>query len=119
VARQSARHDEQGIDADVVAVASIARRQPLGCDCDTPQPVFVERPGRGIDRAPLLDLDKRQCPAATGNQVDLATRDPRAFGKNVPAMQAQPPGGDSFRLATTVLGKLAIQLDAPSSSARA
>jgi len=67
----------------------------------------------------LLDLDKRQRPAATGNQVDLSTRNPRAFGKNVPAMQAQPPGGDSFRLATTVLGKLAIQLDAPSSSARA
>ena len=119
VTGEAAGHNEQSIDADVVAVAGKARRQPLGRHGDTPQPIFVERPGRGVDCAALLDLDKRQRPAATGNQVDLATRYARPLGENSPTSQPQPPGGDGFRLATTRLGKLAIQLLAPSSRARA
>jgi hypothetical protein len=119
VARKASGNDEQGIDADVVAVPGIARRQHLRRYCHAAKPIRVERPDCRLGRAALLDLDEGQHPAAAGDEIDLAARDPRAAGKDAPSLQPKPPGGERFRFAAAFFGQLAVQLPPPSSSARA
>jgi hypothetical protein len=118
MARQTSRHEEHGVDADVVAGAGIACRQPLGGDRDPPQPLLVEGDGRAVLAGPRLDLDKGQDAAAPGDQVDLAAGNPGAAGEDAPAVQAQPPGRDPLGLAPALLGQLA-PVQRTSSRARA
>lgn len=117
--RQAARDDEQSVDADIVALAGVAGGQPLRGYGDAAQTIFIQRPGGSYRGAALLDLDERQNLAATGDQVDLATRHAGTPGEDSPALQAQPPGGDGLRLAAARLGQLPVQSPSPSSSARA
>ena len=119
VTGQAARYDEQSVDADIVAVASITLSQACCGDGDAPQPIFVQCPGGGIGGIPLLDLDERQHAPAPGDQVDLAAGDARPPGQYLPAVQPQPPGGDGLGLAAARFGKLAVQSLPPSSNARA
>jgi hypothetical protein len=119
MAGQAAGNEEQGIDADVVAIAGIARREPLGSDRDPAQAIFVERPRCRFLAAALLDLDEGQNAPAPGDQIDLATRDTGSDSKYPPPLQAQPPGRERFRPPTARLGHLPVQLPPPSSSARA
>lgn len=113
------RHNEQRVDADVVAVPGKARRQPLGSHCDPPQPTFIRCPGGGLDRIALLDLDKGDGPASASDQVDLSTRYSGPASKDSPALQSQAPGGQRLRLAPARLGRVPVQSLPPSSSARA
>jgi hypothetical protein len=119
VTGQVARHDEQGVDADIIALARIAVSQSLGGNRDTPQPIFIECPGGGIGGAPLLDFDERQHSPAPSDQVNLAAGYPRPLSQYPPAVQPQPPGGDGLGLAAARLGKLPVQSLPPSSNARA
>lgn len=119
VAGEAAGHDEDGIDANVVAGAGVARRQPLRRHRDTPQAMLVEAPRRCILVGPLLHFDEGDRPAAPGDEVDFATGDARAAVEDAPAVEAQPPGGEAFRLATARFGLLPGQSRLPSSSARA
>lgn len=118
VAGQAAGNQEQGIDADVVAVTRIARSQPLGGDGNAAQAIFVERPGRGCFAAALLDFDEGEDVPAASDEIDFAARDPSAARKDPPAVQAQPPGGDSLGPAPARFGLTAVQPPPPSSSAR-
>ena len=115
---QTARDEEDGVDADVVSEAQEARRQPLGGDGDTAKAVLVERHGRGILRGARLHFDEGKDPAAPGDQVDFTAGHSRALGQNAPAMQTQPPGRQPLGLAAALLGKLAA-VQRLSSSARA
>ena len=117
MAWQPARHQEDRIDADVIAFSCIAGRQPLGGNDDAAQAVFVQGQGCRFLRGSRLDLDKRDDPSASCNEIDFATRHPCAARQDPPAMQAQPPGGDSFRLATALFGDDS-PVQRPSSSAR-
>jgi len=117
MARQAARHQEDGIDANVVTFSDIAGRQPLGGNDNASQAVLVQRKGRGFLCCPRLDLDKRDNPSASCNEIDFATRRLGAPRQDSPAMQAQPPGGDGFRLATALLRDNS-PVQRPSSSAR-
>lgn len=117
--RQSSRHNEQGIDADIITVASIAVGQSPSGNRDAPQPIFVQCPRGGVHRVALLDLDERQHTPAPSDQVYLAAGYTRPLGQNSPAMEPQPPGGDGLGLAAARLGKLAVQSLPPSSNARA
>ena len=119
VTRKPARDDQQRVDADVIAVAGVAWREALCGDGDPAQAVLIEGPGGGLVSVALLDLDECQCPAAPGDQVDFASRDPRPPGEDVPPVQPQPPGRDRLGLAAARLGELAVQAPPPSSSARA
>jgi hypothetical protein len=96
VAGQSAGDQEQGIDANRVAISGVAGREPLGGDRDPAQAIFIECPCCGVFGAALFDLDEGQCPAATRNEVDLATGNAGAPRENSPALQPQPPGGERF-----------------------
>ena len=116
---QAPRDDEQGIDADVVALAGVARRQALSGHCDAAKAVFVQRPSGGFRRTPLLDLDEGDDAPASGHQIDFAAGNAGAAGKNAPALQPQPPGGDCFRPAPARLRQLPVQSPPPSSKARA
>jgi hypothetical protein len=119
VPRQAARDDEQRIDSDVVAIADVARRKAFGGDRDPAQAILVKCPRCRVLSAALLNLDEGQRPAAAGNQIDLAARNPGAAGENSPALETQPPGGERFRPPTTRFGLAAVQLLPASSSARA
>jgi hypothetical protein len=119
VARQSSGDDEQRIDPDVIAFASVTRRKALGGNRDAAQPIFIEGPGSRLDAIPLLDLDEGQHPATADNQVDFTARNTCPAGEDSPAMQHEPPGGDHLRPAAARFGKLAVQSRPPSSSARA
>jgi hypothetical protein len=118
VTRQPAGRDEDGVDADIVARPSVSRCEPLGRDGNPPQPIFIESQRQLFCGSARLDLDKGQALSAAGNEVDFAARYARAPGQDLPAVQTQPPGGQSFRPAAALLG-----FDAPvqrlSSSARA
>jgi len=102
--RQVARDEEDGVDADDVAGASIAHSQALGGDRDPAQAKSIERPCGGFDAAPLLDLDERDGPAAPRNQIDFSAGDPRADREDPPAMKPQPPRREGFSAAAALLG---------------
>jgi hypothetical protein len=104
MAGQSARNEEDGIDADVVAIASVAGCQALGGDDDAAKPIFVERQSGAFLRGARLDFDEGEDAAPARDQVDFAARDPGALGEDAPAMQPKPPGGDGLRLAAALLG---------------
>ena len=97
MARQLAGQQEDGVDADVVAGAHEARRQPLGGDDDPAQPIVVEGDGGAFLGGARLDLDEGDDFAAAGNQVDFAARDARPLGEDPPAAKSQPPGRQPFR----------------------
>ena len=119
VPRQAAGDNEQRVDAYVVSIAGIARREALGGDCDPAQAIFVERPGGRFFAAALFHLDERENAAAPGYEIDLAARDAGAAGENSPAVETQPPGRERFRPPTARFGDLPVQLLPASSSARA
>jgi len=105
--RQAARYEEDGVDADIVACAHKARRQPLGGDGDAAKPIAIERNGRALFAGARLDLDEGECPPAAGDDIDFAAGHSRALGENPPAVEAQPPGGQQLGLAASLLSKLA------------
>ena len=116
---KAAWDDEDGVDADVVAGAGEARRQPLGGDRDPPQPVMVEGEARAILSGARLDLDEGDDAAAAGDQVDLAAGDAGAAGEDPPALEPKPPGGEVLGAPAALLGDEAVAVQRLSSSARA
>ena len=118
--RPTARDDEQGVDADVVAGPLVTHRQALGGDGDAAQPVLIEREARRGRVAARLDLDEGHDPPAPRDDVDLAAEDPRATGEDAPAVEAEPPSGDGLRPPAGALSGGAVAAQEPArSSARA
>ena len=62
--RQMPGDEGDHVDADDVAGAKIAHRQPLGGNRDPAQAVLVKRPRGGFLSRALLDLNERQGAAA-------------------------------------------------------
>jgi hypothetical protein len=118
MAGKPAGHEEDGIDADVVALAGVTRRQPLGGDRNAPQPVLVEGHGHALFGASRFDLDEGDNAPAAGHQVDFAARHSGALGQDAPAMQPQPPGGEALGAAAPPL-RFEASVQRLSSSARA
>ena len=75
MARPAAGDDEHRVDPDIVALAHVTLRQPLGGDCDAPQPVPVERE-RGCFLARLAPSPRRR----------------RASGRAGRSTSTSPPG---------------------------
>lgn len=119
MARQATGNDEQGVDADIVAGASIALGKLLGRRRDPAQPVPVEGEVGGRAGRALLDLDEGDDSPAPGNEVDFAAMHAHPLPKDPPAVEAKPPGGERLGAAAAALGSQAAQAPAPSSSARA
>ena len=117
MAWETARHDKQGVDPELVIWLQIARRETLGGNNDPPEPPCVERQSGCLGRGAGLYLDEGECPAAAGDDVDLSTGDPSAASEDAPAVQSQPPTGEGLGAAPALLGRLAVHLE--SSIARA
>jgi hypothetical protein len=88
VSGPSPRNDEQCIDADVIAVAHVARREPFRGDDHAPQPPFVERDCGGFLGRARLHFDECERAAAPSDNVDLAAPHPRSTGKDLPAVKS-------------------------------
>jgi hypothetical protein len=112
MARPAARNDEYGVDAELVAVAHVARGEPLGGDDDAAQPVRVERECGGVFGRSRLDLDERQGAAAPGDDVDFAAGDAGAPGDDPPAVQAEPSSGDGLGAAATLFRSVTVHFAA-------
>jgi len=119
VSGQPAGHKENGVDANVVARPRVTRRKPFGGDGDATKAIFVERHGRSIFTAPLLDLDERDRPSAFGDQVDFSSCNARTSGEDSPAVKTQPPCGERFRSPPAGFRNVAVQALPAKSSALA
>lgn len=118
VAWQPAGHQEDGIDSNIVPLAGVARRQPLGGHRDATQAILVERHGSRLFVCPRLDLDECDCPSAPRDEIDFSAGHAGTAGEDAPAVQAQPPGGDGLCLAAPLL-RNDPPIQRPSSRARA
>ena len=108
MARKAARNDEDGVDPKLVALAHVARREPLSGDDYSAQAVGVERESGGVLGRPRLDLDERQSPAATSDDVDLAAGNPGAAGDDPPAVQPEPKSGEGLGAAAAFFRRVSI-----------
>jgi len=116
---QPTRHDEQRIDANIVALTRVTRGRPLGRDRHAAQPIRVERPVGCLHAAALLDLHESKGAAAPDDEIDLSAGNPRASGEDAPALAPQPPGSNQLRPSAACFGDLAIQPRSLNSRARA
>lgn len=109
VNRPTSRHDEQGVDPDVVALTHITRGETLCGGDDPSQAVVIEREPRRILGRSRLDLHEGERPAALRDDVDFAAGHPRAPGEDAPALEAKVPAGERFRAAPAFFRCLAVQ----------
>jgi hypothetical protein len=114
-----ARHQEDGIDTNIVAVSRIAGRQPFRSDGNASQAIFVEGQSSRLLTAPLFDLDESQRAPASCDQIHLAAGNPCSPREDSPAAQAKPPCGQRFRTPPTGFCNVTIQALPASSSALA
>ena len=111
---------QQHVDADIFAVAGIARGERLGGSRHAFQAALVDRQIAFCRSGAPFDLDERDRPPAPRDQIDLADRHPQPLADDPPAMKPQPPRGEELATVSAPLGH-----DAPpghlasSSSARA
>ena len=95
----TSRHDKQRIDAYIITVAHVARREPLGGDDDPSQPPLVKSEAGGFLSRARLDFDECQRAPAPCNDIDLSARNARSAGQDSPAVQPQEPAGEGLRAA--------------------
>ena len=103
------RHDQNRIDADVVARTHVAGRKALGCDGNAPHSPRVDRHGSRIRRRPRLHFDERNDLPAAGNDIDLAAAHAGPPLEDVPAVEAKEPAGDGLGGAAASLGGLTVR----------
>ena len=116
--RPSARDDEHGVDPDVIAIAHVARSQPLGRGYDPAQTPWVQREVSGCIGVPGLHFDEGEGATSTRYDVDFSARHASPAGEDAPAVTPQVHGCEGFRASPTFLGSFAVHLR-DSSSARA
>lgn len=104
MARRTARRKEDHVDSHVVArfgeaVEQDSRRRRHSRKA----PLVYGEVEIGAARA-SLHLDKGQHGAAPGDQVHLPRGRAHAAADDLPALEAQPPAGDAFRLPPALFG---------------
>ena len=118
VTRQPSSHQEDGIDANVIALAHEPRGKAFGRDRDAAQSISIQGKSGPLGGGARLDLHESQDSAAAGDQIDFAAWHASARGEDSPAMQAEPPGGEALGPAPALLG-IRAPVQRLSSSARA
>lgn len=116
---KAARDDENGVDADIVTVARVARGKLFGGGGDPSQAAAIERHSGGIGGRALFHFDEGEHFAAPGDEVDLAATKLHAPAKDSPAVEPEPPGGDGLGAATAPFCFPPVQSELASMSARA
>ena len=71
----------------------------FGCRRNPAQPPGVDRQCKVFRPFPPLHLDEGDSAATAGDKVDLAARGFYPAVKDAPALEPQPQGGATFRLA--------------------
>src|SRR5690349_11437352 len=108
--RPTARNDEDGVNAQVVARAHITRREPLGGGHDAPQPPLVEREARGRVGGTRLHFDEGERSAAPCNHIDLAAAHASTPREDAPAVKTEVPARQGLCAAAALLSGLAVHL---------
>lgn len=102
--RKSPGNDEYRVDADVIAMTHVARREPLCGDRHAPEPVMVQSQRSGTVIRASLDLDERKHRAATCNDVDFPSGDACPSCEYSPTLEAQVPAREALRPAAAFFG---------------
>ena len=103
MARRAARRKEDDVDSHIIARFRQIMPQYFRRRRDPRQPAFVDRQVQFRRTPPSLHLDEGDHAAPSRDQIHLARRGPHAAAHNLPAPQAQPPGGDAFGLSPALL----------------
>ena len=104
----AARNNEQSIDANVVAVTHIARREALGRRGDPPQAPLVERESSGVLACTGLNLHEGDGAASSRNDVDLTASNPCTSREDPPAMDPQIPARSRLGAAAALFGSVSV-----------
>src|SRR3569623_1904857 len=99
------RHDQDGVDADVVAGTHVAGSEAFGGDGYPAHPPRVDRHGSRIRRRSRLHFDEGNDLPAAGNDIDFAAAHAGPALEDVPAMKAKKPAGDRLGGAAAPLGR--------------
>ena len=119
VVGEAARHNEDGVDADIVTGAGVTRGKLFGGGGDAAQAVAIERHSGSIGGRALFHFDEGEHLAAPGDEVDLPATKLHAPAKDSPAVEPEPPGGDGLGTAAAPFCFLPAQSELASMSARA
>jgi hypothetical protein len=111
MSRQSSGHDEDRVDAQVVAGPEVARCEALGSDNHTAQSPCIERKRRSLFGRTCLDLDEGKGAAAARNDVDLAAGYAGSASEDAPAVEAQPPTGERLGTAAALFRRFSIHFE--------
>ena len=106
------------IDPHFFCRADEAWEQQLGRGGDPPQAVAVQGDVGSLPGGARLHLDKGQCLAAPGDQIDLADGSTDPLSEDAPALAAKVPGRGRFRASAPAFGFGPRFAQRPSSSAR-
>ena len=119
MARQAARRKEHHVDSDVIVRTREARGEHFGGGGDAAQAIRVDREVEVGGAVAPFDLDEGDHASAPRDEVDLADGDAEALALYAQAVEAQPPGGAAFGLASARFGGGAVQARSFRARARA
>ena len=113
MAREPAAGDEDGVDADEIAVAHVARGERFGGCGDAAQAIVVERKGGFRGAPPPFDFDECKGGSAAGNALVLVGA--LAAALQIVALERFAPRYDAraltfLQMATSFVGFLALAL---------
>lgn len=115
--RKPSGNDVDRVDADILAIASKARRQLFSSSGNPTKTIVVERMSRSLFVRALLHFYKCHCSASLGDEVYLTACCSHAGGEDRPTLEAQIPSREGFGTAAASFGFLACQRWPASSSA--
>jgi len=104
-------HDENCVDAHIVALPAIYSSELFRGGGDSLKAMAVKREAGGIVAASRFDFDKGDKPAAPGDDVHFAAANPGATGEDAPALEAQIPAGKRFSRSPALFGLPPLHLE--------
>jgi hypothetical protein len=117
VAGQGARGEEDHVDADIIAILHVTRREDFGSSGDAAEAIIVNRMVKFGGSRAVFDFDKGDNACAAGDEINFTGGSADAFAQDFPALQPEPRCRKAFGAAASRFGGLSLH--AFISSARA
>ena len=104
VAWPASRGDQDDVDADVIVWPDVVMRDGVGGGRNAAEAVRVDGEIELRLRPPRFDLDERNNPPPSRDQIDLALANFNPSGNNAPAVEAQPQRGATLAPCAELFG---------------